>query len=350
MKQLQPPEKGRLIQRYRRLLKILEILWASPKGMTPKQILQALSPLGHPYNIKERRLYEDLLILSETFENSGLINENGCYKAILPEGQVAFSAQETRLCLKVLGSMNGNLLSREFRIQRDNLFERFSSLYPKIVEDANDGSQRYFSTSYFLDDNVDESQVFSRLSSAIESYRQVNIEFREPTLGRILGCSPLRLLFYIRAWYLIGYCNPPSGLKQPMHKELRTFRVDNIESVEVLFSSFHRTKIMDVDEALNRAWGLNFHSPVQTAVLKFSSDLAGFIAKNPRHSSAFVEHLPDGSLLYRVSYYQNSREFLMWIRQYGPEVEVLEPLELREQIIEDISRSINHYLKCSIIE
>ena len=46
---------------------------------------------------------------------------------------------------------------------------------------------------------------------------------------------------------------------------------------------------------------------------------------------------PDGSLLFEVTL-NNDREFLMWVNSYGPEVEILEPLQYRNEMREKLER------------
>ncbi|MBW4699550.1 MAG: WYL domain-containing protein [Aphanocapsa lilacina HA4352-LM1] len=338
------PERGRLKQRYCRLLKIQQLLLASENGMTPRQLHQALTRLGHPFDIKERRLYDDLQFLGETLEAGTFFNDNGRYRAVLPGAQVALTTQEAQFCLRLVAGLGANGLTRETRRRRENLFRRLGNLYPQLMEKVQSPPEHIlFPVTYQLEDEADRGGLFAALTGAIEARKQVNLQFKDPSLGRVLGCCPLRLLFYIRAWYLIGYCNPPSGLKKKMRRQLCALRLDNIEQVEVLIASFKLSEPMDVDAALDRAWGLNFYDPVCEAVLRFSPQLAERIERNRRHPTATLERQSDGSLQFKVAYYEGSWDFRQWILQYGAGVEVLRPIKLRQEVTTNVQEALTVY-------
>lgn len=52
--------------------------------------------------------------------------------------------------------------------------------------------------------------------------------------------------------------------------------------------------------------------------------------------------LEDGSLLFEVTL-NNDREFLQWLNQYGPEVEILEPKSYREKMKDMLELWMNLY-------
>ncbi|UFP94654.1 helix-turn-helix transcriptional regulator [Gloeobacter morelensis] len=344
------PDRGRLKQRYCRLLKIQQLLLASENGLTPRQLHEALSKLGHPFDIKERRLYDDLQFLAETLEEGTFFNDNGRYRVVLSGGQVALTAQEAQFCLRLVAGLSTRVLTRETRRQRENLFRRAGNLYPLLMEKVKSPPEQIlFPVTYQLEDEADQGVMFATLTSAIEAKKQVNLQFKDSSLGQVLGCCPLRLLFYIRAWYLIGYCNPPSGLKKKMRRQLCALRLDNIEQAEVLIAGFKLSEQMNVDAALDRAWGLNFYDPICEAVLRFSPALAERIERNRRHPTATLERQSDGSLIFKVFYYEGSLDFRQWVRQYGPEVEVREPAQLREQMIQDWQTALGLYHPCEAV-
>lgn len=340
-----PLDQGRLKQRYRRLLKIQELLLASARGMTPKELLEALDKLGHPYAIKERRLYEDLQFLCDEADGqAAVLNDGGRYRAVLGGGQVALTEREAVFCLSLMHSLAEGLLDRSSRKYRDALVKRLATLHPHLAEKVSTARQvvaPIVRTSG--EEEVADDALSTKLVAAIDQKRQVNLILREAHLGQVLGCYPLRLLFYVRSWYLIGYCNPPSGLEVPMQRQLRTFRLDNIKQVEVLIAEFVTTAKMDVDAALDRAWGLNFYDPIVSVSLRFSPAVADRIESNRRHPSASVEREADGSLLYVARYHRGSRDFRQWVRQYGLDVEVLKPLELRKEVIQDLQQALERY-------
>lgn len=50
----------------------------------------------------------------------------------------------------------------------------------------------------------------------------------------------------------------------------------------------------------------------------------------------------DGSLLFEVTL-NHEQEFLLWLRQYGPDAEILEPVEYREVMRDMLVEWVNVY-------
>jgi predicted DNA-binding transcriptional regulator YafY len=343
---LPSPEEPRFKQRFQRLQKIIEMLSASTQGMTTKELLKSLEKLGVPYAVKERRLYEDLHFLMEEVDSPMIKKNEGYYQAILPEHYVFLSEQEALFCLGLVTSIGNSLLHKSTQKYKNALLGKMAQTHPKITEKINSPVRQLIIPTVRTiqdDDDLDDG-ISVQLITAIEQRKQVNITFKENQLGKVIGCYPLRLIFYIRSWYLIAYCNPPTGLNKKMKRELCSFRLDNIHQVEMLFANFTLTSKMNVDEALDCAWGLNFYAPIRPVILRFRQDLVPHIERNRRHPSAILEKQSDGSLMYKAQYYQGSLDFMQWIRQYGAGVEVIEPEELRQEVIQDLKQALDCYL------
>ncbi|MGA7953689.1 MAG: WYL domain-containing protein [Gloeobacterales cyanobacterium] len=314
--------------------------------MTAKELLNSLEKLGAPHTVKERRLYEDLHFLMEEVDSPMIKKNNGYYQAILPENYVFLSEQEALFCFGLVASIGNSLLHKSTQKYKNALLTKMTQSHPKLIEKISSPVRQLIIPTVRTiqeEDDLDDG-ISVRLIAAIEQRKQVNITFKEHQLGNVIGCYPLRLIFYIRSWYLLAYCNPPTGLNKKMKRQLCAFRLDNIYQVEMLFANFTLTSKMNVDEALDRAWGLNFYAPIYPVTLRFRQDLAPHIERNKRHPSAILEKQPDGSLVYKAQYYQGSLDFMQWIRQYGAGVEVIEPEELRQEVIQDLKQALDLYL------
>jgi predicted DNA-binding transcriptional regulator YafY len=299
---LPSPEEPRFKQRFQRLQKILEILSVSAQGMTAKELLKSLEKLGYPYEVKERRLYEDLRFLIEEVDSPLIQKKDGCYQRILSQDYLLLSEKEALFCLSLVASIGNALLHTSTRKYRSALLTKTVQTHPKIMEKIDNPVHQLITPivrNVQSNDELDDI-ISSQLITAIEQKKQINLTFKEAQLGRVLGCYPLRLIFYIRSWYLVGYCNPPSGLSKKMNRQLCTFRLDNISQVEVLLADFALTSKTNVDAALDLAWGLNFYDPISPVTLRFSKELAPHIEGNKRHPSAVLEKKSDGSLLYKA--------------------------------------------------
>lgn len=141
-----------------------------------------------------------------------------------------------------------------------------------------------------------------------------------------------------RSSHVIGWRNPPEAL--------RTFKIERLERVELLDEFFTQPSDFDPSDFLRNAWGIWFtdQDPVDV-VLKFGRRVANRVRETRWHRTEQVESLPDGSLLWRASIAE-PREMLPWIRGWGADVEVVEPANLREELLAEVSR-LNHLYSLS---
>ncbi len=162
------------------------------------------------------------------------------------------------------------------------------------------------------------------------TYAKMNGEVSE----RII--RPLGMVCKRNVWYVIAYA--------PERKGYRTFRVDQIISiVNHENSTFKYPQGFSITNHIGDSWGVFCDDPVRKVRLRFSRAVANRI-KNLRyhHSQEIIEEGRDGSLIVEFEAC-GFKELQTWILQWGPEVEVLEPLDLREQVRERARQVVQLY-------
>jgi len=169
------------------------------------------------------------------------------------------------------------------------------------------------------------AESFQAISSALLSRRRLRIDhFRRAaneTLSR--DVSPQRLVFYRDNWYLDAWCH--------LRKGLRTFSVDAIAQAIVLAKRAREIKDTTLDEHLGAGFGIFSGRAAHTAVLRFSPMRARWVAREVWHPEQDGQFELDGAYVLKVPY-SDPRELIMDVLKYGPDVEVLAPATLREQI------------------
>ncbi|MBU4326713.1 MAG: WYL domain-containing protein, partial [Proteobacteria bacterium] len=106
---------------------------------------------------------------------------------------------------------------------------------------------------------------------------------------------------------------------------------------------------MDIpDEQLDSYYGGSFGifsgPPKHAAILRFSPQRARWVAEEQWHSDQQGSWLADGS--YQLSLpYGDSRELVLDILRYGPDVEVIAPDELRCEVRERLIAALRQYEK-----
>lgn len=97
-----------------------------------------------------------------------------------------------------------------------------------------------------------------------------------------------------------------------------------------------------MDDYLAAAFGIFKGEARETVVLHFSPTMARFVSNEFWHGDQVMEPLPDGGLRLSLPV-ANLTEIRMKVLQYGSEVEVVAPDELREQVAAEAARVVELY-------
>lgn len=137
--------------------------------------------------------------------------------------------------------------------------------------------------------------------------------------------------------YVIGIAEPPGAI--------RTRKLERIERVEVTDEPFAPPSDFDANALLAGAWGIWFDSDDQpvTVRLRFSgSEAVRRMRETIWHPSQQTETDAEGRLIWSAAI-DEPQEMTPWIRGWGADCEVLEPPELRAQVVSDLRRQMQAY-------
>lgn len=135
--------------------------------------------------------------------------------------------------------------------------------------------------------------------------------------------SPQRLTFYRSNWYLDAWCHLREGV--------RVFALERISELQRTDLPAVECTEEDLKRILSSGYGIFAGEATKTAVLRFTRERAEWVAGEKWHSNQSDRRLEDGSLELRIPY-AHSHELVMDILKYGPDVEVVEPPELRREV------------------
>jgi predicted DNA-binding transcriptional regulator YafY len=202
--------------------------------------------------------------------------------------------------------------------------EKISHLLPNELSLDADGWQEAISYAKenFQAENLREQ--FLAFMRAIEQKTVVEItyhSFSSQTTGKRM-INPYHLRKSRGMWYLIGYCH--------QRNSMRMFALQRIRSLRTTDQTFIR-KQFDIEHYMRDSLFEERGERVYEVTLRFSASQAPYIKERIWHSSQKTHDLPNGEILLqlRVSGLDSIKR---WIMQYGSEVEVIEPRELRENI------------------
>jgi predicted DNA-binding transcriptional regulator YafY len=163
--------------------------------------------------------------------------------------------------------------------------------------------------------------TLENLRRAAREGRRVNMEYQSTTSDKITErqVDPYALVHRGGWWYLVGYCH--------LREAPRTFRVDRIQSLEILSQTFRMPDEFDVHAYLERELA---DQPVVRAKLRVNPEAVHIARSNVSLWESLTEN-PDGSLDVVLS-----APDLPWLASmtmsFSTFVTVLEPPELREMV------------------
>jgi len=139
--------------------------------------------------------------------------------------------------------------------------------------------------------------------------------------------DPYALVHIATTWHLVAYCH--------MRQGMRNFRLDRIENLELLTSTFTRlpdTQVRDHqrDEPRNL-----------TVRALFDKEIARWVLESRSYYTVAEEETSEG-LLITLQVRQES-EVLQWLLGWGQHMRVLEPESLRKRLLEEAKGILNNH-------
>ena len=308
---------------------------------SPQQRLHRLLTLvdalrsGERYSIKElaeladvstRTVHRDLRELSK-FDVEVVRESSGTYRlATASSGPLGLSETEATTLLltcQFLGFGRVGLPQHEILKQ---IGEKLYAAFPPALRKSFDQQAATLSARLIERAKPDRTQAFyDLLLSASIARRRVRIRYHSLSEDSFIetDLAPYRLLFAKRTWYCIGH--------SLLHREVRTFHLGRIGTLEALEKSFRIPRSFSLDEYFGNAWRLIRGDRVHSVRLRFQEQVAQNVAEIVWHPTQKVHWQDDGSLLVDFNV-AGLHELSWWILGYGEQVEVLEPNELRDII------------------
>ncbi|MES0872866.1 helix-turn-helix transcriptional regulator [Sinimarinibacterium thermocellulolyticum] len=175
---------------------------------------------------------------------------------------------------------------------------------------------------------------FPIVAGALAQRRRLRIQYhaRHDDQLSTRTVSPQRLTLYRDNWYLDGWCHARC--------DLRTFALDRIIAAEALDETALDIAEDRLDRTLATSYGIYAGEPTATAVLSFSPRAARWVAAETWHPQQQDQSHQDGSLIRRLPYHR-SEELVMDLMRHGPDVQVLEPAELREAVLQRLRAALD---------
>lgn len=134
--------------------------------------------------------------------------------------------------------------------------------------------------------------------------------------------------------YVIAYCHKV--------KSMRTFKVERISSLSITNQTYEIPPGFNANEYLSTAWGITVGTPVVAVKLHIKRELVLYMEETTWHPSQQLTKQDDGSAImtFKVNH---TPELISWILGWGNQLEVLEPQELRSEIVQSVRATAKAY-------
>lgn len=181
-------------------------------------------------------------------------------------------------------------------------------------------------------------RLFEKVSRAVLECRELRFDYRKNDSDQweTRKLRPFHLADFDGGWYVIGH--------DPDRKARRTFALQRMKAVRVLQAHFARPADFAVREHLGGSFGV-WHNPGdkgkrQRIRLRFTGWAARMVSERRWHPSQETKWIGRKEDVLEMNLELSSfEEISRWILSWGPQVEVLEPKELRDEIISTLEKS-----------
>lgn len=316
---------------------LLRALSARHYGATVKEMAQEM-------RVSEKTIRRDL----ETFQTAGFpLEEITCERGLKkwridPEKtqpSLTFAFDEAvalylsrRLMEPLAGTPFWDASQRAFRKIRASLgvealryIERFAGTFCQTMVGTSDYSKK--------------AEIIDELMLGIEDRKTVFITYQslQATEAVTYDIYPLGLVYHRGSLYLVGWA--------PEHEEIRHWKVNRIEDAEVTEFPFQPPEGFDLRDHLAGSFGIyqGENDGELCVKVRFSPQVARYVSESAWHHSQQLTPQRDGSLLaeFRLG---TTEEVKRWLLGFGRHAVVLDPEELREEIVEELKDLLSSYV------
>ncbi len=319
---------ARLATRTARLREIESLLLLAPEGLTAIELADDLG-------VDRRTVYRDVEFLCD--QGVPVWQENGRFGINRSRylASIRLSFQEAMALV-----LAGLLLSRTVEDRNPHVMAALRKLASTLPKPLSNHLQR-------AADRVDQRETSGQgavLEAVAEGWgtgQQVKIGYRSPRSGvlrqRII--CPYALEPTPSGIYVIGH--------DSWSDEIRTFKLDRLESAAVLKKKFTIPEDFDLEARLASGWRIMAGDEVNEVVLRFAPEVNAQVRERQWHPSQTLEATPTGGCLLRVQVAE-PLEMKPWIRSWGAQVEVLAPGWLRADLAAEMRQAAALYFPQAI--
>ncbi|PKO46743.1 MAG: transcriptional regulator [Betaproteobacteria bacterium HGW-Betaproteobacteria-22] len=184
---------------------------------------------------------------------------------------------------------------------------------------------------------IPDGALFQVIASTVLNRRRLEISYhaRGTDTEAVRIVSPQRLAHYRDNWYLDAWCHQRNAL--------RSFALDRIRHAKVLDATAQIVTEETLDAHYAAGYGIFAGAAAHIAILRFTPARARWVADERWHPQQQGEWLADGAFQLQIPY-ADHRELMMDIMRHLPEVEVIAPKELKQEMIQRLQSALKTHI------
>lgn len=274
------------------------------------------------FEVSVRTIYRDLRALEEA--GLPLAAEAGKGYSLVDGYNLppVMFTQEEASALLIGGRLAEHLGDKSLRPNVVSALMKINAVLPperrEFVERLRDATAVHLRRTFQEGDDKGNQTI---LQESLATRRVVRIAYRSGRYDERTerDVEPLAVVYYADYWHMIGWCR--------LREDVRDFRADRIEQVEVLEEEFSPRQDFDLKSHMRRFFEGGIGAE---ATVLFTRRAARHAGQRDYFGFTDEEECAEGVLMrFTIASYQ---WFAHWILSFGPDARVLEPPELVETV------------------
>jgi proteasome accessory factor B len=318
--------------------------WILLRTLAARKYGATVSELAQEAGVSIKTIRRDL----ETFQAAGfplreVVGEFGRktwrLESVKPPAELTFTWDEAaalylgrRLLEPLMGTMFWQAARQAFRKIR-------AVLEPVPLDYLDKFAAMFCQTMIGTHDYSKKADLVDVLMLGIEDRRAVALTYQalratEPVTYTVY---PYGLAYHRGALYLVG--------RPRRHDDICHWKVDRIEAAELKDQRFELPDDFDLQRHLSKSFGVYHGDEAVCVKVRFLPAVARYVEEATWHPSQKLSKQRDGSLIAEFTV-DGTEEIQRWIMSFGKYAHVVEPPELRDQMIAEMEEALAAQRRC----